>query len=148
MGLDTTHDCWHGAYSAFMRWRCQVARFAGLPPLEMMEGFYQRGNLFWFRHQLTELHNNALDRLEDSLPIHWDILKPNPLHKLLYHSDCDGEIAAEDCGLIADALEELLPQFEALGDGVGHIGNWKAKTEQFIAGLRNAAAAGENVEFH
>jgi hypothetical protein len=24
MGLDTTHDAWHGAYSAFMRWREKV----------------------------------------------------------------------------------------------------------------------------
>lgn len=23
MGLDTSHDCWHGAYSAFTRWRQQ-----------------------------------------------------------------------------------------------------------------------------
>jgi hypothetical protein len=34
MGLDTTHDCWHGAYSAFMRWRRKLAEVAGYPPLD------------------------------------------------------------------------------------------------------------------
>ena len=29
MGLDTTHDCWHGAYLAFSRWRDQLAEVAG-----------------------------------------------------------------------------------------------------------------------
>lgn len=24
MGLDTSHDCWHGSYSAFMAWRCEL----------------------------------------------------------------------------------------------------------------------------
>lgn len=30
MGLDTTHDCWHGAYSAFHRFRHGIARAIGL----------------------------------------------------------------------------------------------------------------------
>ncbi len=25
MGLDTSHDCWHGPYSQFMRWRTWLA---------------------------------------------------------------------------------------------------------------------------
>ncbi len=29
MGLDTSHDCWHGAYSAFGRWRRAIAEAAG-----------------------------------------------------------------------------------------------------------------------
>ena len=28
MGLDTTHDCWHGPYSMFMRWRTAIAAAA------------------------------------------------------------------------------------------------------------------------
>ncbi|QGH79670.1 hypothetical protein SEA_MINNIE_81 [Mycobacterium phage Minnie] len=31
MGLDTTHDCWHGAYGGFARFREVVGRAAGLP---------------------------------------------------------------------------------------------------------------------
>ncbi len=38
MGLDTTHDCWHGPYSSFNRWRTQLAAEIGLP-LPLMEGF-------------------------------------------------------------------------------------------------------------
>lgn len=28
MGLDTSHDCWRGAYSAFNRWRRALAEAA------------------------------------------------------------------------------------------------------------------------
>lgn len=147
MGLDTSHDCWHGAYSAFMRWRTKIAEVAGLPPLMFMEGFWQRGDytdpLRAYAKEWPELAENFYR----SLPIRWEALKPDPLHVLLYHSDCDGEIDAADCGPIADSLERLLPLMPA-GDGGGHIGSWHDKTAQFIAGLRAAAAAGEAVKFH
>lgn len=31
MGLDVSHDAWHGAYSAFTRWRNCLAEDAGYP---------------------------------------------------------------------------------------------------------------------
>lgn len=34
MGLDVTHDCWHGSYGTFMEWRRALTNAAGLPPLE------------------------------------------------------------------------------------------------------------------
>jgi hypothetical protein len=154
MGLDTSHNAWHGAYSAFMRWRQEVARAAGLPPLELMEGFFApqskdfgRMPTFYLGPRAGELEENAIARIEERLPILWDCLKPSPLHELLYHSDCEGEIPAESCGPIADALEAILPNM-ATGDAGGHIGDWTAKTKQFIAGLRAAAAAGEPLGFH
>jgi len=158
MGLDTTHGAWHGSYSAFMRWREKVAEVAGLPPLMLMERFYSRrpepGETFngaiptiYIGPNTDELTRNCIRRLEEQLPIQWDALKPSPLHELLYHSDCDGEIPAASCGPIADELEKLLPDFPD-GDGFGHIGNWKDKTKQFIDGLRAAAAAGEPLGFH
>jgi len=151
MGLDTTHDCWHGAYSAFMRWRQVLAEVAGLPPLDLMEGFFNHGSsgsgALYFG-QLTPLWQDKADRLAEQLPIRWDCLKPSPLHELLSHSDCDGEIPWESCDGIADALEGLLPALEAKGDGGGHIGMFAEKTQTFIAGLRKAAAAQENVRFH
>lgn len=123
MGLDTSHDCWHGPYTAFHRWRCWIAREAGLPPLELMDGFSHEGKP----------------------GIRWDRLKPDPLLGLLNHSDCDGEIRWEDCELIADALDVVLdnsngrsPEDRDMIDA----------TKRFIAGLRAAAAARENVEFH
>lgn len=148
MGLDTTHGCWHGAYSAFMRWREELAHVAGLPPLELMEGFFERGSYRDpFRDHAERWKDlGGADRFYRSLPIRWDSLRPSALHELLFHSDCEGEIPAERCAPIADALEELLPRLPA-GEAGGHIGNWRDKTQTFIDGLRKAAAAGEKVEF-
>lgn len=121
MGLDTTHNCWHGAYSAFMRFRRCVAKAAGID-LDKMEGFGEEG-------------------------VQWDTLRPSPLWKLLHHSDCDGEIAPEDCAGVADALEDILPKLPETGEG--HLSHGvRAAAEQWIKGLRAAAAAGEPVKFH
>lgn len=113
MGLDTTHDCWHGAYGSFEYWRREIAKAAGLPKLKSMVGF--GGNRLW------------------------SSLEPSPLHLLLNHSDCDGELRWQDCGAIADELEKLIPK----------LTDWSAyKAEQFVKGLRLASANRENVEFH
>lgn len=149
MGLDTSHDAWHGAYSAFMRWRCELARAAGLPPLGLMEGFYAKGDygdpIKFARQALNS--ETAFANIAESLPIKWECLKPSALHTLLHHSDCEGEIAWEDCGPIADALEALLPKLPS-GDGGRHVGNWRDKTAQFIKGCRAAFEAKESLEFH
>ncbi len=148
MGLDCSHNAWHGAYSAFMRWREKLAEVAGLPPLEFMEGFYTNtATSPLYFGQLTPFWQEKLERIQAAFPIKWECLKHDPLHELLYHSDCDGEIASENCGPIADSLERLLPMLPD-GEGGGHIGNWRAKTQQFIDGLRAAAAAGEPLDFH
>lgn len=147
MGLDTTHDCWHGAYSIFHQWRQEIARAAGLPPLRLMEGFFVRGDHMDPLREWGERCPNLAESFYRSLPISWITLRPDPLFILLNHSDSDGEIDADDCGPIADRLEELLPDLPE-GDNCGHIGNWKDKTQSFIDGLRAASAAGEPVEFH
>lgn len=166
MGLDTTHGCWHGAYSAFGRWRDELARVAGIP-LQLMEGFYStdpssfRGApssqaLEWIApreggplcqsHYGPELHYWA-QRIIKWIPISWDALKPDVLHVLLNHSDCDGEIEADHCAPLADRLEELLPLLPVTPDP-GHIGDWRIKTQTFIDGLRLAASRNEPVGFH
>jgi len=157
MGLDTSHGCWHGAYSSFMRWRCEIAKAAGLPPLRFMEGFYNHTDI---------THDDSYDAVQKlgyeqkhkwasdlifgiygNLPIKWECLKPSPLYELLYHSDCDGTIPSASCEGIANELEKLLPLLPS-GDGGGHIGNWRDKTSDFIAGLRLAASRGEDIDFH
>lgn len=120
MGLDTSHDCWHGPYSTFAEFRRELARAAGLPPLDSMEGF-----------------------AEDGRAIQWSVLKPDALIVLLNHSDCEGEIATADCLPLAVRLEELAP---LMSDNVGL--SFRAKTLQFAAGLRKAHAAGEPIDFH
>ena len=146
MGLDTSHDCWHGAYSAFMRWRIAVAWSVNVV-LDYMEGFAaERPGMKW------EL-----------------VLGDNPLVHLLHHSDCDGQLESDICNPLANELAKLLPQLPKAGDmlwrqpavwpspasGNGwyevneHEAAWYLETtEWFIRGLRAAAAAGESVDFH
>ncbi len=150
MGLDTSHGAWHGAYSAFMRWREEVAKLAGLPPLRLMEGFYEpldSRNLPTLYHGIKTSEREHLTDIDSQLPIRWECLEHDPIHTLLRHSDCDGEIAWGDCGPIADSLErvaKLMPD----EDAGGHIGNWRVKTQTFIDGLRAAFNAKENLNFH
>ena len=154
MGLDCSHGAWHGGYSSFMRWRQAVAHAAGMPPLEMMEGFHvplgsgiEHGVPTLYVSSPTEQDKWRMSRLDEFLPIRWEALVPDPLHVLLSHSDCDGEIAHELCGPIADRLEAILPNMPE-GDGGGHIRDWRETTQQFIDGLRLAAERKEPLDFH
>jgi hypothetical protein len=118
MGLDVSHNCWSGAYSAFHRWRDAVATAAGFGSIDLYQGF--GGELEW---------------------------PEDPLVVLLHHSDCDGDIAPEDCAPLADALERLIPMLDEMGDGGGHVGYYGKAARRFVAGLRAAAEVGEPVEF-
>jgi hypothetical protein len=158
MGLDTTHGCWRGAYSAFNRWRCKLAEVVGIP-LELMEGFYRPPDEEAMRWLAPGTDGNGpvckshygpamhywLETAVKWLPIRWEVLSKDVLHVLLNHSDCDGDIKVYDCGPLADRLEQLLPLLD--GDGGGHVGNYREKTQKFINGLRRAAADGEDIQF-
>ena len=152
MGLDCSHDAWHGSYGAFMRWRKKLAEVAGLPPLELMEGFFETkedglgGGTLYFG-ELSVFWQEKVEALEDRLPIVWECLKYRPLNILLSHSDWDGSISTELCDPIADDLESLLPLLPD-EDVKGHIGNWREKTQAFIDGLRKAAEAGDPLDFY
>jgi hypothetical protein len=132
VGLDTSHDCWHGTYGGFQRWRREVARAAGYPVNDQRQGisdpYYE---LPW---EMFEEKNYQGE---------WDSVPgDDPLLFLLVHSDCDGVIRPEHGAHLAGRLEQLLP---ALDDGVYRV---REDTERFIGGLRKAAAAGEDVDFH
>ena len=132
MGLDTSHDCWHGAYSAFNRFREKIAEVSG------------------YRQQ-WDAGRFDVDDGEDTSPSgiydgNWKKAPSDPVLLLLLHSDCDGKIEPDHCRLLADRLEGLLPNLH--GDGGGHLGDYAEATKRFIAGLREAAAANEPVEFH
>ena len=158
MGLDVTHGCWRGAYSAFNRWRCKLAEVAGIP-LELMEGFYRPPNEESVRWIAPGENGNGpvcksyhgpylhgwVGNVTPWLPIRWEVLKEDILHVLLNHSDCDGDIRACDCEPLARRLEGLLPLLE--GEDMGHVGNYRKKTQTFIDGLRRAVAANEDVRF-
>lgn len=144
MGLDITHGCWSGGYSAFMRWRIEIAKVADIP-LELMENYYSHDLIDGVENVQPPYIMDRLRRFDAYLPIKWSALKPDVLHVLLNHSDCEGDIAADYCAPLADRLEELLPLL--VGDGGGHIGMYRDKTQTFIDGLRLAASLNEAIEF-
>jgi hypothetical protein len=153
MGLDLSHEAWHGAYSAFRRFRIGLAKAAGIP-LGMMAEYYDPVAMTAMVEQTPAALGSPGGMLRSwfeadaapYLPISWDVLADDPLIVLLDHSDCDGEIDAADCGALADRIEELIPLLPK-ADDPGHIGNWEAKARQFVAGLRLAASRGEDIEF-
>ena len=151
MGLDVSHGCWRGAYSAFMRWRRMLAKVAGLPPLDLMEGFYHPDDVVrdpFYTIGRDTMENPTTRDIKQSLPISWDCIDSrfDALKVLLSHSDCDGEIKHNYCAPLACSLEGLMGDIPT-GSGGGHIRDWRDMTQQFIDGLRCAAERAENVTF-
>ena len=148
MGLDCSHDAFHGAYSAFNRLRQFICA--------AIEGTYPP---HWiYSHSGTPLQDDrgglktlALSDKYFFLPDIYSRHEWPGLYEFLLHSDCDGEIDPETCLSVANDLERLMPQFEALRwESVGHIANRGGYVEvvrKFIAGCRAAAAAGESLRF-
>lgn len=135
MGLDTTHDCWHGPYSAFGRWREWLNLF-------VMQARGEAGD-----ERAKEIAGMGATR--EAIMRAWDEGHYDdesvPINVLMGHSDCDGEIPAKMCGPLADALQEIIDKrmpARALYD------EKRPATERFIAGLRRAAEAGEPVGFY
>lgn len=132
MGLDTSHDCWHGPYGAFQLWRQELARAAGYQVVNERRGLGE------------PYYELPWDQFEDkNYQGEWDSIPgDDPLMFLLVHSDCDGVIRPEHGIHLAGRMEQLLP---LLDDDVYRV---REHTERFIDGLRKAAAAGEDVDFH
>lgn len=84
MGVDTSHDAWHGSYSLFNAFRDAVCQAAGLGKLRDHEGF---GGV-----------------------IPWPSITTEPLVALLDHSDCDGSIPVNQLGALALRLRQVAPQ--------------------------------------
>lgn len=140
MGLDVSHDCWSGAYSAFSRWRNELAAVADY---EFIEDTAHGGRKMVALDYGGWPEENYYD--PPVIPVRADGT-PDPLLLLLMHSDCEGKIRAEHVGALADRLTELLPKLE--GDGGGHIGSYRDKTQRFIDGLRDAQSRNEDIEFY
>lgn len=120
MGLDITHECWHGSYSSFNSFRYDLGRQIGIN-LDHYAGYGGVGvkNLESIEHDLMPLFN---------------------------HSDCDGYLQPIQCGKIANALDGILSnlnhelEIETL--------NFENKIKQFRNGCRDAAKLNEIVEFN
>lgn len=126
MGLDTSHGCWEGPYSAFMRYRTGLHGFI-LAARKFPDGV--RGG--------REGYIAAIDA-------NFYADETDPLNFFMQHSDCDGEIPPEMCGPLADALQALMDRHmpeRAMYDEL------RPATQRWITGLRAAAAAHEPVRF-
>lgn len=142
MGLDTTHNCWHGSYGSFTRWRDELATLAGYTVRDPTAEEREDG-VYWKVIDLPWDRFAEKNYLGD-----WDSPPgDDPLIYLLAHSDCDGHIHPHEGRHLADRLEQLLAKMPSL---TAHgCDDWmQEKTRQFIDGLRAAVAANEDVLFH
>lgn len=133
MGLDTTHDAFHGAYSAFNTFRRFLLKsirgsFPHHDDKELLDGYW-----YWGDGYSSETHKGLLE--------------------FFGHSDCDGEISPEMCKIVADELESILPYVEKLAETeevYGHIlrdGGYVKVTQNFIDGCRLVYSRCEPLEF-
>lgn len=123
MGLDISHDAFSASYNTFNHFRQAVAKACGgsYPP-----------------HKNPELSDDLVYYPSKGFR------QTNPgLDEFFRHSDCDGEIAPDICGKLADEMEALIPALEALGVEGGYAN----MARRFIAGCRSAHQAGEPLEF-
>ncbi len=149
MGLNCSHDAFHGAYGKFHRWRRTLADLADYPLLDIMAGFYTQDTEDHCRVLLdADAHftpNIVKDLFyNDFLPISWDNFKDDPLIELLRHSDCAGDISPESCEKIADRIEYVTSN---IVKNVVIDEQFITITETFVKGLRAAHEANEPLIF-
>lgn len=146
MGLDCSHDAFHGAYSAFNSFRSAVCRAVGgtYPP-------------HWLRTYDGDIAKDESGRplrdlsLEDGMwyvPDDFTRDKHPGLYEFLEHSDCDGSISPAMCSVIADELEPLLDKMPQ--ESHGHIerdGGYRAVLKRFIDGCLAAHLEGKPLRF-
>ncbi len=138
MGLDTTHDCWHGPYSAFTRWRQALAKAAGYAVWNVvLNGIPAPTVMIDWGHLGTEAH----------LMGEWEETPDDPLLVLIVHHDYTGDIRPAQAGPLADRIEELAQHLPPEEHDSWDPHWMRGRSAQFVAGLRTAAAAGEPVRF-
>jgi hypothetical protein len=151
MGLDTSHNCWHGAYSSFAHWRNDIGRVIGwakrteagqttdyVIPEDRVpkqaapadETVTEDGETYTIKW--SEGYDNSV------WLGHWDKDPEDVIDVLMLHSDCEGIIPHRFCGPLAARLNDLLPDMD----------EWTERTNQFINGLLLADDLGEDVDFH
>jgi len=122
MGLDTTHDAWHGSYSSFGRFRERLAQEIGLN-LNNYKGYNS---------------NATLDESEID----------HPLMDLFNHSDCDGELTPDQCLKIAQGLNEVIKKLPIPEINDSWDGRFLESCIQFRDGCMLAYSRKEVLEFN
>lgn len=137
MGLDTSHNCWHGPYSAFKRFREDVAAAAkehyGYEPDYDTHPF--RAFMGWWDFPHEYHRDDGHHEFSHILDV------------FFIHSDCDGWIFPQHGGQLADALSELVGYMDA-GEPAYRMLTPREALRVFIEGLRDAADNWEVVSFH
>jgi len=131
-----------------MRWRVEMARAAGLPPLELMEGF-------WFIDKpVTGNRSGAVMRGQKVSYDHAILcgavafrgsVKPDPAHVCFCHPDNEGIYTLARLQRHRGSLESLIRNCRKR-HRAAHW-KWRDKTQTFIDRLRRAYEAKENVDF-
>lgn len=121
MGLAFSHGTANWSYGGFHSFRQRLAREIGLD-LDRMRGFTDK---------------------PDSQP--WEVVG-DAIVPLLNHSDCEGSIACALLPKLADRLEELVQDWPMEWWEQG--GYDREHALLLVEGMREAAAAGEDLEFH
>lgn len=118
MGLDTTHNCWHGPYSSFNRFRYSLAQQIGIN-LDDYAGYDENGtkDLSKINHELMPLFN---------------------------HSDCDGILTVEESKSIVIGLNNILNDFNKK---IESDYDFKENIIQFRDGCLDAISKNEIIEF-
>lgn len=152
MGLDTSHNCWHGAYSGFASWRLDVAHTIGWgteatalgsatyaipegrvpeqdPPAD--EEYTVDGETHTV--EWSKAYDNGVWLGQ------WDNDPEDVIDVLMIHSDCEGIIPHRFCQPLAERLAEI----------AGDQNGWERDaTVRFINGLLIAHGRGDDVDFH
>lgn len=120
MGLDTTHNAWHGAYSSFGTFRKKLAEQIGI-----------NLNDYWGYSGGGKLDLRSID---------------HDIQPLLDHSDCDGELTVSDCERIANGLNDILERIK--DKPVIDHQQFTEDIIQFRNGCLDAVSKGESIKFH
>ncbi len=119
MGLDTSHNCWHGPYSSFNRFRYALGKQIGIN-LDDYIGYGDKGtkDLESIDHDLMPFFN---------------------------HSDCDGVLTVEESKKIISGMNSVLDNLSPETEDYEYL---KARIIQFRDGCIDAVAKDEDVDFH
>lgn len=119
MGLDTSHNCWHGSYSSFNKFRYSLGRQIGV--------------------NLDEYNGYGKGEIKELTSIKHDLLP------LFNHSDCEGELTVKESEQIVKGLNSVLENFN---EEFGLPYDFKNKIIQFRDGCLDAISKNEIIDFH
>lgn len=119
MGLDTTHNCWHGSYSSFKHFRNFLAERIFI-------------NLYDYIGYGNPNATKQLDTID------------HKLMPLFNHSDCDGILTVEEAKQIAEGLDQILADLTEITE---QDKIYREKIVQFRDGCLLAVADDEEIQF-